>query len=308
MKQPTIHSEISSSGLICQLEILSASPKPWYADPANPLNEARTVGLQLRILEQIKGPEVLVPGTVLPVEVVQRRPANGRMAEDYGPWSLVDLAAGTQLLALCSIPGKPTTLSKALAENCQLLITAETPTYPHALEDTRRATAIAADAAFPASLQTAATQKELLSRRRQIGPLFTRFLIENVERLEPAPYSLLFQLLDAHDTEPMSRVVIVDYFREQLSLDDQPRERIRVPLIRAMAHILTEQRTTSRVLQEGIEQAYLYNITFNGAEQPFLRVDIVFPDAKEREAIAVAAKSISDDERRNRFVAWLKSG
>ena len=81
---------------IALIDILDTEPDAWTTDPSNPLNERRVVSVEARVIEYLNGNG---PGGDVTFVVTQRRPATGRPAEHYGPWSDVDLEARPRLLA-----------------------------------------------------------------------------------------------------------------------------------------------------------------------------------------------------------------
>jgi hypothetical protein len=306
MNETIVSSEISRYDVILLMEIRRATPQAWRPDPANDLNEQRRVHLTLHLVERFKGAELAKPRQSFEIDVTQRRPISGRIANDYGPWSNCDFDGNPQILVFCNPPAPDAALEKTIAQGCEILVQEPDPAYPFAVENVRKATLLLQREDFPREFKSVELQNTIINQRQQLGPLMARFLIEQMESLVPPETSLLFRLLEAPDTTALFRHVVLAHLVEELSLAEDPQVDRRIRLVRTMAAILKEPSATARVLQESIGQAYFYTVIFNESRKPYFAASRAFPDENERRSYAsLIAKQAMEDEKKQQINQWL---
>jgi hypothetical protein len=291
------------------MAIARAEESPWGLDPSNPLNQQRSRQVSGRLLECFKqGDLPLKQGKKVQFSVVQRGPVSGRIADDYGPWSRIDLDAKGQVLLFCNRPDPRADPAETFGRGCELAVGIPDASYPFAIEDVRLATELSKRPGFPRLLAEAPFKAEMAERRRSAGPLLARFLIDETPTREPnVSPDLLYDLLEAPDANVLFRATLLSHLVEKMSLAEDVAAPERARLVRAMVQVLREPAKVSQTLHEGIRQAYLANTVFQQAGTPYLPADRVFPETKERDAAAALLRGHQfPDDQREQLAAWLK--
>ena len=307
MLRDAASSEIHRHGVIVLLEVRRVEPGPWGPDPENPLNQRRQAAISGLLLEVLQGKVEAGVGGGFAIEVSQRRPVSGFIAEDYGPWSREQLEAGRRLLVFGDRPAPTSDLDDTLERGSRLVIPLPDPTYPSAVEDVRLGVDLKRRDGFPAILGEEAVRVLLKDRCDAFGPIMARFLVD-AARDEPGPIDpLIFQLLEASDAPDLFRVELLRYLVEDLSLhDDAPAER-RARVIRAMLSILREPMTSTTTLREGIRQAYLRSVALTPEGEPRLKASHVVPDPADRDRDAAFLAGLDlDKDLTKRLAEWIR--
>lgn len=300
MNKDIVKSEIRDSALIVALDVQRAEARPWRPDPQDSNNEARTVRVAGRVSEVYKA-DAGAPRGVQEFEVNQLRPISGRIAQDYGPWSKVEIAPGKTLLVFCPPPGSP---PEEAFSQATLVLDAAAPRFPHATEDLDLARQLMS--AMPAVLQQPATLQMLLGQRAKIGPLLGRFLVRGVADLNPPTSDLLLQLLEAPGTATSFRHVVLGAIVDDFTLGEAPKRDDRIRAARIMAAMLSEPRQSALSLHESISQGWLYNAVFDEHKQALFASQDAFPTSAGRANLQTAVSRFAmDSARRDRLIQWL---
>lgn len=307
MDKGTNYSEINTHEVIVLLEVTGAKPGAWMKDPTNPLNQRRVNDVSVRIGEWYQGDSPLGKGSTLTFSVTQRKPISGRIADYYGPWSGVDLESHPHVLVFCNRSEQQES-PEHMFPHCGLAIQVPNRSYPYALEDMRLVTSLKQNPAFPQFLTTQGFREMMIETRKKAGPLLGRFLIDTMPREDShVAADPLYELLEAGNAQVMLRAVLLMHLVEQMTLLQDPPLDERIRLIRAMVRILQESTESARMLQEGIEQAYLYNTVFDSSGKPYLSADQVFVEEKERAAaIATVGRARFSESHRDKLFQWLR--
>ncbi len=308
MDKVTYYSEIETHQVVVLLEVTDAKPGAWMQDPTNPLNQRRNNDLSARVLEWFKGESPLGIGSTLNFSVTQIEPVSGRIADDYGPWSGIDLESHPQILLFCD-RSESQQSPEQMFPQCGLVIQVPNQAYPYAVEDMRFVTLLRQNPGFPQSLAAQGFREMMIEKRKKAGPLLGRFLIDAMPKKSPrTATNLFYDLLEAFDTYVMHRAVLLMHLVEQMTLQQDPPIEDRTRLIRAMVIILQESPQSSRALQEGIEQAYLYNTVFDPSGKPYLPVNQVLTDENERSAALTAIDHANFSENHSKgLLKWIKA-
>jgi hypothetical protein len=300
--------EVNRYGLALLIEVRRAEPGPWTPDQNNPLNQRRSTVIIGELLETLQGQADIQAPRQFTITVTQRRPASGRIADYYGPWSYVELQPGLRLLVFCNRPTPTSSLEAMLAQDDGLVIDLKGPAYPHAVEDVRLAISLKRCQDFPAALGDAVVQREVLRQRSELGPIMARFL-GDVESTQPGRADeLIFGLLTDAAVPVLCRIELLRLLVESMTiLEDVPVAR-RVRLVRALTSILQETSPAARELKSVICQAYLRNIIFTADNEPLLDAAAAFPAPEERRRVAelVAGQELGAGLRR-RLEDWLQA-
>jgi len=307
MNNGNYYSEINTYEVIVLMEIIGENPGTWIPDQTNPLNQQRKNELSVRLLEWLKGGPPLERDSILKFTVTQIEPISGRIADDYGPWSGIDLESQPRVLVFCNRSG-PEESPEQMFPRCGMVIRIPNPSYPFALEDVRLAMSIKQNPQYPQVLTTQSFQDTMVEARKKAGPLLARFLIAVTPKEDSQEGAEQFyDIIEAGDAQVMFRAVLLTHLAEQMTLIQNPSLGERIRLIRAMVRILEEPPKTARTIQEGIEQAYLYNTVFDPSGRPYLPVDQVYAEEKERTAVIADIANANFSERhRQQLMRWLR--
>jgi hypothetical protein len=261
------------------------------------------------IEEIIRGDRISYLGKTITLQLKQKTSASGLLIENYGPWSYVNFVKNTFLLLFCNDPGVDVDIRAILSDHCDTAVTLPDPLNPFALEDTRKAVLMASATNYPASLRDPEVQKRLYQDRSVMGPILGRFLGDaDADLSGDLMLPLLIPLLGAENATPALREVLLLDVVDSMALLEPVPAQWRVALIRAMFRILGEPSVSSRVLQESITQAYLYNSVFDADENAYVPSLDVFPEPAERDAFASLVSGLAmDPESAARVVGWLQS-
>jgi hypothetical protein len=306
MKSNTILCEVNRYNLIAILEVGTCQPGAWAQDPENELNEWRKVALSGKVLKVIQGDPSSSNPESFKITVVQRRPASGRIAENYGPWSQISAERGSKLLSF-SHQTTQSSFERALEKDTELVISLPDPTYPFAVEDTRLVVALKERQGFPGILAEEDVQGQLFQDRKSAGPIMARFLVDAcglVEGQELMP--LIFRLVEAEDAVPLMRAELLRHLVDAFSSDQGAPLDQRARLIRAMIAILREPTPGTTMLKESIRQSYLRSVIFTSSGSPRLPVEDVISSAAERERLREFLSGQKVGEEVNRYLNdWL---
>jgi hypothetical protein len=266
-------SEILRHPTIALVEILRAEPGGWTIDPSNSRNKYRDVNIEARNIEYLKGSG---PRGIAFV-VTQRRPATGWPAEDYGPWSNIDLEARPRLLVFLTSAAPAT--AQAFGSDDNFVIAAVGDRFdPKALDEVRLALHLSSRADFPQMLRAGNIDPEIARHLPDAGYLLANFV------RDAADVQTLEVLLGVPEASPLFRQVLLTHRMDQLSLaDGSEAERARVA--RILLKILGELGEQARPLQWVIAQTHLRNAIFDASAHARIRATQVFADSGEQQTM-----------------------
>jgi hypothetical protein len=267
-------SEILRYPTIALVDIVRTKPGVWTTDPSNPLNERREVSVKARAIEYLKGDG---PRGDVSFAVTQRRPASGRPADDYGPWSNVNLDARPRLLVFLATAARAKDQTFGSDDNFVILAVGDR-FNPKALDDVRIALQLSSRADFPHILRGGNIDPEVARHLPEAGYLLANFVRQN------ADVQMLDALLERPEVSSSFRQVILAHRMDQLNLaDGNETERARVA--RILLKILEEPGDQARPLQWVISQTHLRNVIFDALGHARVTPTKVFADNRERQAI-----------------------
>jgi hypothetical protein len=267
-------SELLRHPTIALIDVVRTELGVWASDPSNPLNEHREVDVQAHVIEYLKGDG---PRGDLAFVVMQRRPATGSPADDYGPWSNVDLEARPRLVVFL------TRAAPAVAQafgNDENFVTAAIGDRfnPNALDDVRVALRLSSRPDFPRMLRGGNIDPEIARRLSGAGYLLANFVRDT------ADVQTLEALLEAQEASASFRQVLLTDRMDQLNLaEGSAAERARVA--RILVKILRESGDKARPLQWVIAQTHLRNVLFDALGRARTTPALVFADISERQAV-----------------------
>jgi len=290
-------SEIRRHPTIALMEILRAEPGGWTTDPSNSRNERREVNIEARNIEYLKGSG---PRGDIAFVVTQRRPATRWAAEDYGPWSNIDLEARRRLLVFLTSAAPAT---KAFGSDDNFVIAAVGDRFnPKALDEVRLALHLSSRADFPQMLRAGKIDPEIARHLPDAGYLLANFVRDT------ADVQTLEVLLGVPEASPLFRQVLLTHRMDQLNLaDGSEAERARVA--RILLKILGELSEQARPLQWVIAQTHLRNVIFDASGHARITPSQVFADTGERQAMhrLLCTHPFSNDIRRL-MTDWAPGG
>jgi hypothetical protein len=268
------NSEILRYPTIALIDVIHTEPGVWATDPGNPLNERREADVQARVLEYLKGDG---PRGDLAFAVTQRRPATGRPADDYGPWSNVDLEAQPQLLVFLTRAAPA--VAQAFANDENFAIAAVGDRFnPMALDDVRLALRLSSRADFPRMLRGGTIDPEIAPHLAAAGYLLANFVRDT------ADVQTLETFLAAPRASASFRQVLLTHRMIQLNLaDGGAAERARVAGI--LFKILGEPGDQAKPLRWVVAQTHLRNVLFDALGRSRITPAQVFADNRERQAV-----------------------
>jgi hypothetical protein len=302
-------SPIDQYRYILLLRIISAQAGEWSPDTHHAGSQSvveRDVAVAAHLGEVFKAPHDI--SRDLRFKVRQRQPADGFRADDYGPWSELDLVAGIELLVFANEPAAGSPIEQTLAEGCGLLVKVPNAGVPFAVEDVRRA--LAWEGTFGRRLlQSAPARRAIRTVQGSIGPIMAGFLVESLagEDLADAAqgHEFLIELLRTADVNERFRSVILVHETNTLVMTETPPVWFRAGLIAAMVSILGQQ--PAEVLRNPIRQTYLFNAVFDANGRELIAVQDVLPTQTERSAFESVLKSGEfAPEQQARLTRWVK--
>jgi len=276
---------------IVLLDIGRAQADAWRPDTgpvASNLVRGRDVAVEARVVEYLKTPRGAARPDSLRLDLCQREPVDGWIADDYGPWSEIPLEKRPRLLAFAGTGPSPDTLARALAGDAVMLVTIPDPRVPFALEDVHRALSALQQIGHARVLESQQIRSAIVASRSRLGPLMGGFLLESAAGTstfsEDDAFTYLVDLLGAADALPLFRKPILIGCVNLLAGASTTRAGWRVRLAKAMARILDEDPQNAAVLQQPIAQSYLRTTIFAPDWTPLIRSASVFADDRERRA------------------------
>jgi hypothetical protein len=281
-------SEILRYAAIALIDIVSTEASEWVTDPNNRLNERRDVNVKARVIEYLKGSG---PSGDIAFVVTQRHPATGWKAEDYGPWSDVDLEARPRLLAF--LTNAPPATAQVFGSDDNFVIAAVGDRFnPKALDEVQVALRISSRADFPRMLRGGNIDPNIAHHLPDAGYLLADFVRDT------ADLQTLEALLEMPEASPLFRQVLLTNRMNQLNLADGS-ETERARLVRILLKILGESGEQARPLQWVITQTHLRNVIFDASAHARITPTQVFADSRERQAMDSLLRShpFSDDVR-----------
>jgi hypothetical protein len=303
-------SEINRYEWILRLKILQQSPGEWVPDPDNTINLMRNVTIKVEILEVLKGddfPEIKEMEAV----VVQRKPASGRFADYYGPWSDIDLESKPELLLFCAKTKFEDMIAEEIARDSVTIIPLPHDRYPSAVEDVRMAVKINKEFLKAGEPETfdwlSLIKKSIDSREHTPGPLFARYITDISIQIHAATDDLLFLLLQNNEMIHSFRSILLTHIYEQLSLNDDPdMEEKTYRFIRIMAGIL--QEPDAREMHENIIQTYFFNTIFDVNNRALYSIKKVYTDKEQMKKIFSLIESLPFEEGKKQYLLNWASG
>jgi hypothetical protein len=275
--------EILRYPAIVLIDILGTEPGAWTTDPSNALNELRMVSVEARVIEYLKGSG---PRGDVTFVVTQRRPANDWPAEDYGPWSGVDLEARPRLLAFLT-SATPAT-AQVFGSDDNFVIAAVGDRFnPKALDEVQVALRLSGRDDFPGMLKGGNIDPEIARHLPDAGYLLANFVRDT------ADVQTLEALLGVPQASPLFRQVLLTHRMDQFNLADGS-EAERACLARIMLKILGELGEQARPLQWVVAQTHLRNVIFDASAHARITPTQVFADIMES---LLRTHPFSDDVR-----------
>ncbi|MFY0577359.1 hypothetical protein ACN28S_26280 [Cystobacter fuscus] len=270
----------------------------------------RSVHIEVRVREVLKAPEGRSIVQDLNLHVEQRKPADGFIADDYGPWSEIDLAAGLELLVFANDLGPGAPIEQALADACGLLVRVPSSQVPFAIEDVRRALAWE-QAVGRRILNSAQIQRAIYESRAVSGPLMASFIVGALDGedfsdpIVEQAHKFLMELVQDPEANERFRLVILAHEINKIAMMEAPPDWFRRCLVKAMIDILQQEEVS--LLHESIRQAYLINVVFNAVGQQLISVREVLPSSAERSAFeSVLKKRGFTPEQQAQLISWTK--
>jgi hypothetical protein len=209
--------------------------------------------------------------------VTQRRPATGRPAEYYGPWSNVDLEARPRLVAF--LTSGASAAAQVFGGDDNFVIAAVGDRFnPKALDEVRLALQLSSRADFPQMLRGGNIAAEVARHLRDAGYLLADFVRDR------ADIRTLEALLGVPEASPSFRQVLLTHRMDQLNVADG-NEAERARLARILLKILGESGEQATPLQWVITQTHLRNVIFDARAHARITPSQVFADTGERHAM-----------------------
>ncbi len=301
------HSEINKYPNIFLFDVVESQPGRWDRDPGNPLNEQRKVKLHLVVAEVFKSYQGVEPGQGLRIAVVQKRPASGRIADYYGPWSDIDLENNPRLLAFCE--ELPSNIEQGWpALECPEVVEENDPARPFAAEDVEKAMDMKKLPSYPNIVSARGVRESIEKQGERVGPLLGRFLLDAAEAAGlDVSIPGLIALVGTARINGLFRSVLLTYLADALAGADDENENWKIRFVRAMSKILQEPKCP-RVLREGIVQAYFRNTVFDASGNAYFPSKSVFESEEEVESLKEAILSLPFQEQtREEILTWLSA-
>jgi hypothetical protein len=286
---PDSNSEVLRATHILQLQVASATFEAWDHDEGGGL-AGRWVELNLKLLNVLKGMTAQQVGDTLPVAVWQLS-MDGRVGDDPGVWSQVELAPEVQLLAFCV--GATTDIRTLLqAEHCELLLP------PEAARETRAALALDHLSA-PRVLAEAAIQLETG------GDLLARYVwarVRGAVLVNDDLFEVLIQLLERPATSGLVRDGLLSAINDEFALSTAVSLRAKLLLAHAMLSValLPDAMQLGHVLQ-----VFLPNLIGLQRRQADISSTQVLPDPDARTRMVTALQTNSALDPEGELTDWL---
>lgn len=283
------------------------------------------VSMQVVIEEVLKGDVRQKVGEPFQLNVPRRSTESGRVMDNYGLWSMVQLSEGIKYVAFCRGQSDDATLLLT-EENCEQLVSPDV-----ALEDTRTALELEKERQSIAGVLVKAAR-----RADKHGDIFARYVaaktkhnaippLESVRKSSPLSLSkssqltvedgtselpddafeALITLLEAPKTAAKARATYLSSIYEDLGMMASPPRRWVMRLIQAMFRLLSLPEAAS--LHNAIRQVYLPNALGLNNPPARFRAEEIFQSADdERAAAARSLRQPPQDESALRLIRWLE--
>jgi len=300
-------SEINRYEWILKIKIIQQSPGEWTPDPDNTINLMRNVAIKAGIIEVLKGDE-FPEMKELDAVIIQRKPASGRFADYYGPWSDVDPESNPELLLFCAKTEHENMIAKEIARDSVTIIPLPDERHPHAAEDIRMAVKINKEFLETVEPKTSdrllSIKKSIASKEQTLGPLFARYIADISIQANTPTDDCLFLLLQNNELRNSFRSILLTHIYEQFSLDDNPDMKEKTYwFIRIMAAIL--QEPDSRGMHENIIQSYFFNTIFDANNKAICSIKDVYADEEQGKKIYSLIESLPfNEERKPHLLKW----
>ncbi len=306
-QQPDIPLEPGSDAILLSashvflIEVSGIQGAAWARD-ADGL-EHRTLHLDLRLIENLKGSIHANKGSAFSVDVPQKREDALTVSDYHGFWSHAEIEQGRRYLvvsngtnrdlpALMKEPAIRALFNAALEQDVRLVITAE-QRFGGALrkEDGQRLTAARGLLQF--ANERRATVRQLFSQYlwERIGPVYE----EHEESLEPA----LIAIIGAPDSAlPLREALVYGAYNAAVSPEASPQQ---ARLLRAFLELLLKPEASA--MFDRMLQVPIYNLAFRN-EQPTRPAAEVIPSDAERAKMANVATGFPS-ARAKAVAGWL---
>ena len=299
--EPGSDAIVLSASHLFLIEVLGMQGTAW-ARGADGL-EHRTLHLNLRLIEKLKGSIHANKGDVFSVDVPQRRENALTVSDYHGFWSHAEIEQGRKYLvasnarngdlpALLKEPSIKSLLNAALEQDVRLTITAEQRFGGALRKENGQRTAAAR------SLLQFANE-----RRATVGPLFSQYVWERIapvyEEGEESLEHSVIAIIEAPDsTLPLREALAYGVYNAVVSPEPSQQQ---VRLLKALLELLLKPEAApmfDRTLQVAI-----YNLAFRNDRPTRPAAEVIVSDAERAKMAAVATQFSS--ARAKAVAGWL---
>jgi len=287
--EPGSSAEVLSATRIFTVEVLQVSPGAWAREPGG--LEHRQLLMKLRLLEALKGPLRIPPGSVFDLDVPQNREGGSIVADAPGFWSHAKVSSGQSYLVMSQGGGNnPAELMQdpAIAEFLTAAVAGDVKEAAAAEAQFGSLLRETADSSNPRRSGRRSAALDLLNftyaRRQTPRGFFGQYLWARIQPVytqfeaDLAPAAL--RIVEAEDTNLELRAALLYPIYDMVLALGRP-QRITAFLRAALALLL---QPSAKPLWDRLIQVPIYNLAVAGTER--LSAEEVVPSAAGRARIA----------------------